>query len=242
MFLNLINIVKSMIFFTGSYGNSVFPPPLSSEEEDKYVDLMLKGDKDARNILIEHNLRLVAHIVKKFDSKSTETDDLISIGTIGLIKGIDTYKKTPKVKITTYAARCIQNEILMYYRSNKKNQFTVSLNDSIGYDKEGNEINLVDMLEDKSEDILDTIQIKDNINLLNKYMKKLNKREKEIIIKRYGLNNEKDLTQKEIADSLGISRSYVSRIEKRALTKILREFIKSKNTLLKEKKLKRINF
>ncbi len=231
MFLNLINIVKSMIFFTGSYGNNVFPPPLSSEEEDKYVDLMLKGDKNARNILIEHNLRLVAHIVKKFDSKSTETDDLISIGTIGLIKGVDTYKKTPKVKITTYAARCIQNEILMYYRSNKKNQFTVSLNDSIGYDKEGNEINLVDMLEDKSEDILDTIQIKDNINLLNKYMKKLNKREKEIIIKRYGLNNEKDLTQKEIADSLGISRSYVSRIEKRALTKILREFIKSKNTL-----------
>ena len=135
------------------------------------------------------------------------------------------------MKITTYAARCIQNEILMYYRSNKKNQFTVSLNDSIGYDKEGNEINLVDMLEDKSEDILDTIQVKDNINLLNKYMKKLNKREKEIIIKRYGLNNEKDLTQKEIADSLGISRSYVSRIEKRALTKILREFIKSKNTL-----------
>ncbi len=231
MFLNLINIVKSMLFFTGSYGNNVFPPPLSSEEEDKYVDLMLEGDTDARNILIEHNLRLVAHIVKKFDSKSTETDDLISIGTIGLIKGVDTYKKTPKVKITTYAARCIQNEILMYYRSNKKNQFTVSLNDSIGYDKEGNEINLVDMLEDKSEDILDTIQVKDNINLLNKYMKKLNKREKEIIIKRYGLNNEKDLTQKEIADSLGISRSYVSRIEKRALTKILREFIKSKNTL-----------
>ena len=231
MFLNLINIVKSMIFFTGSYGNNVFPPPLSSEEEDKYVDLMLQGDKDARNILIEHNLRLVAHIVKKFDSKSTETDDLISIGTIGLIKGVDTYKKTPKVKITTYAARCIQNEILMYYRSNKKNQFTISLNDSIGYDKEGNEINLVDMLEDKSEDILDIIQVKDNINLLNKYMKKLNKREKDIIIKRYGLNNEKDLTQKEIADSLGISRSYVSRIEKRALTKILREFIKSKNTL-----------
>ncbi len=229
MFLNLINIVKGMLFFTGSYGNNVFPPPLSCEEEEKYVDLMLKGDANARNILIEHNLRLVAHIVKKFDSKSADTDDLISIGTIGLIKGIDTYKKTPKVKITTYAARCIQNEILMYYRSNKKNQFTVSLNDSIGYDKEGNEINLVDLLEDKKEDILDTIQIKDNIALLNKYMDKLSKREKEIIIKRYGLNNEKDLTQKEIAKMLGISRSYVSRIEKRALTKILREFIKNKN-------------
>lgn len=116
----------------------------------------------------------------------------------------------------------------MYYRSNKKNQNTVSLNDSIGYDKEGNEINLVDLLEDKQEDILDTIQIKDNINSLNKYLNSLNKREKEIIVKRYGLNNEKDLTQKEIADNLGISRSYVSRIEKRALTKILREFIKNK--------------
>ena len=231
MFLNFINLIKSMIFFTGSYGSNVFPPPLSSEEEEKYVDLMLSGDADARNILIEHNLRLVAHIVKKFDSKSSDTDDLISIGTIGLIKGIDTYKKTPKVKITTYAARCIQNEILMYYRTNKKTQLTVSLNDSIGYDKEGNEINLVDMLEDKKEDILDTIQIKDNISLLNKYMEKLNKREKEIIIKRYGLNNVKELTQKEIADSLGISRSYVSRIEKRALTKILREFLKNKKEL-----------
>ena len=228
MFLNLISLIKGMIFFTGSYGNNVFPPPLSNEEEDHYVDKMLNGDKEARSILIEHNLRLVAHIVKKFDNKNTDTDDLISIGTIGLIKGIDTYKKTPKVKITTYAARCIQNEILMYYRANKKNQSTISLNDSIGYDKEGNEINLVDLLEDKQEDILDTIEVKENINLLNKYLKVLNKREKEIIIKRYGLNNEKDLTQKEIADSLKISRSYVSRIEKRALTKILREFIKNK--------------
>lgn len=231
LFLNLISIIKNMMFFTGSYGNNVFPPPLSSKEEDEYVDKMLNGDKSARSILIEHNLRLVAHIVKKFDSKNTDTDDLISIGTIGLIKGIDTYKKTPKVKITTYAARCIQNEILMFYRSNKKNQFTVSLNDSIGYDKEGNEINLVDLLEDKGEDILDTIQVKDNINFLKKYLKKLNNREKEIIIKRYGLNNEKELTQKEIAESLGISRSYVSRIEKRALTKILREFIKNKNSI-----------
>jgi len=228
MFLNLISLIKGMIFFTGSYGNNVFPPPLSNEEEDHYVDKMLNGDKEARSILIEHNLRLVAHIVKKFDNKNTDTDDLISIGTIGLIKGIDTYKKTPKVKITTYAARCIQNEILMYYRSDKKNQFTISLNDSIGYDKEGNEINLADLLEDKQEDILDTISVKENINLLNKYLSTLNKREKEIIIKRYGLNNEKDLTHKEIAKKMGISRSYVSRIEKRALTKILREFIKNK--------------
>lgn len=230
MLINLISIIKGMMFFTGSYGNNVFPPPLTCEEEDLYVDKMLSGDKNARSVLIEHNLRLVAHIVKKFDSKNTDTDDLISIGTIGLIKGIDTYKKTPKVKITTYAARCIQNEILMYYRSNKKNQFTVSLNDSIGYDKEGNEINLADLLEDKQEDILDSIQSKENISLLNKYLKILNKREKEIIVKRYGLNNERELTQKDIAKSLGISRSYVSRIEKRALTKILREFLKNKNS------------
>ena len=228
MFLYLISLVKSMMFFTGSYGNNVFPPPLSKEEEDTLVDEMLKGNTEARSKLIEHNLRLVAHIVKKFDTKSTGTDDLISIGTIGLIKGIDTYKKTPTVKITTYAARCIQNEILMYYRTTKKQKNTISLNDSIGYDKEGNEINLSDMIEDKKEDIIDVIDTKDNIDLLKKYINKLNKREKEIIIKRYGLNNEKDLTQKEIADSLGISRSYVSRIEKRALTKTLREFIKSK--------------
>lgn len=230
MLFNLISIIKGMIFFTGSYGNNVFPPPLTDNEEDEYVDKMLNGDRDARSKLIEHNLRLVAHIVKKFDKKNTDTDDLISIGTIGLIKGIDTYKKTPKVKITTYAARCIQNEILMYYRSNKKNQSTVSLNDSIGYDKEGNEINLTDLLEDKQEDIIEKIQIKDNIVLLNRYLNKLNKREKEIIIKRYGLNGQKELTQKEIAKDLKISRSYVSRIEKRALTKILKEFrVRNKN-------------
>ncbi len=228
MFLTLVSIIKNMVFFTGSYGNNVFPEPLTDEEEKKYIDLMFKGDKNARSILIEHNLRLVAHIVKKFDSKLTDTDDLISIGTIGLIKGIDTYKKNDKVKITTYAARCIQNEILMFYRSNKKNQFTISLNDSIGYDKEGNDINLEDLIEDRKEDILDTIEIQENINLLKEYLRILNKREKEIIIKRYGLNNEKELTQKEIADKMNISRSYVSRIEKRALTKILREFIKHK--------------
>ena len=231
MFLYLLSIVKSLMFFTGSYGSNVFPETLSKDDEEKYVDLMLQGDKNARSKLIEHNLRLVAHIVKKFDTKDNLTDDLISIGTIGLIKGIDTYKKNPKVKITTYAARCIQNEILMFFRSNKKNLNTVSLNDSIGYDKEGNEINLIDILEDKNDDILETVEIKENINLLQKYLKILSKREKEIIVKRYGLNNERELTQKEIADTLNISRSYVSRIEKRALTKILREFIKNKKII-----------
>lgn len=229
MFLNLLNIIKDMLFFTGSYSNNVFPEPLSSEEEEICINKMLNGDKDARNKLIEHNLRLVAHIVKKYNTKETMTDDLISIGTIGLIKGIDTYNGDRKTKITTYAARCIQNEILMHFRSQKKYGPTVSLNDAIGHDKEGNEINLIDVIKDKNVDLFETLDLKNNINLLKRYLKLLNKREKEIIIKRYGLNNTKDMTQKEIADELKISRSYVSRIEKRALTKMLTEFIKNKN-------------
>lgn len=232
MFLNiLIEIVKNAMFFTGSYSNNVFPDPLSPEDEKKYIDLMIKGNKEARNKLIEHNLRLVAHIVKKFDTKNTDTDDLISIGTIGLIKGIDSYSNDKKTKITTYAARCIENEILMYFRQNKKNNNNVSLNDSIGYDKEGNEINLIDVLKDESEDYADSIHLKNNVDLLKKYLTNLKGREKEIIIKRYGLNNKKEMTQKEIAKEMGISRSYVSRIEKRAITKMLREFIKSDNIL-----------
>ena len=187
---------------------------------------MLIGDKEARNKLIEHNLRLVAHIVKKFDAKD-DTDDLISIGTIGLIKGIDTYNNDKKTKITTYAARCIQNELLMHFRANKHVNVTVSLNDAIGYDKDGNEISLIDVIKDKDKDLFDQLEIKNNINLLNKYLKLLNDREKEIIVKRYGLDGNDLWTQKMIADKLNISRSYVSRIEKRALTKILREFIKN---------------
>ena len=229
MFFYLLNIFKDMLFFTGSYSNNVFPEPLSKEDEDLYIEKMLDGDKEARNKLIEHNLRLVAHIVKKFENKNSDNDDLISIGTIGLIKGIDSYKNEKATRITTYAARCIENEILMHFRSNKKNQNTISLNDSIGFDKEGNEINLIDVLQEKSEDIADTIHTKDNIILLTKYLDLLTDREKEIIIKRYGLMLHQEKTQKEIAKELGISRSYVSRIEKRALTKILKEFIKSQN-------------
>lgn len=228
MLFNLFNILKDLLFFTGSYSNNVFPEPLSEEEESEAIKKMLNGDKSARNKLIEHNLRLVAHIVKKFDAVG-DTDDLISIGTIGLIKGIDSYKNNKKTKITTYAARCIQNEILMYYRSNKNRGNTISLNDSIGFDKEGNEINLIDMIKDKGMDLFDKLEIKNNIILLNEYLKLLNPREKEIIIKRYGLYNTREMTQKEIAKELKISRSYVSRIEKRALTKMLTEFIKNKN-------------
>lgn len=229
MFLNLLNIIKDMLFFTGSYSNNVFLEPLSPEEEEKTINDMLNGSIDARNKLIEHNLRLVAHIVKKFDVKEENTDDLISIGTIGLIKGIDTYKNNKKTKITTYAARCIQNEILMYFRSNKKYGPTVSLNDAIGHDKEGNEINLIDVIKDNDTTLFEKLDLKNNIMLLKKYLKLLKKQERDIIIKRYGLNNKKGMTQKKIAKELKISRSYVSRIEKRALTKMLTEFIKNKN-------------
>lgn len=228
MFLNIINILKELFFFTGSYSNNLFPNPLSNQEEEECILKMKNGDKEARNKLIEHNLRLVAHIVKKFEHDINIQDDLISIGTIGLIKGIDTYSNNKNVKLTTYCARCIQNEILMYYRSNNKYNKNISINDSIGYDKDGNEITIVDILKsDKPDFALDLYQ-KENVKLLSEYVKVLNKREKEIITYRYGLNNNDELTQKEIAKKLHISRSYVSRIEKRALTKMLREFIRNK--------------
>ena len=231
MFLSLLNILKSLLFFTGSYSNQVFPDPLSPEEEEKTISLMLEGDADARAKLIEHNLRLVAHIVKKFDNSSYDQDDLISIGTIGLIKGIDSYNKSKSTKITTYAARCIENEILMYFRSNKKNNNTISLNDAIGYDKDGNEVSLMEIVKDDSLDIADMLHLKENTLLLKDYFKVLTPREKEILVKRYGLAQEEEQTQKEIAKKLHISRSYVSRIEKRALTKVLREFLKNNKSL-----------
>ncbi len=228
MFAWLISIVKNLMFLAGSYSNTVFLEPLSKEEEEKAIDKMIQGDKKARNDLIEHNLRLVAHIVKKFECHDIETDDLISIGTIGLIKGIDSFTKDKDTKITTYVARCIENEILMYFRSIKKYYNTVSLDDTIGYDKDGNVITLIDVIKDKDKTLDEQVDFKENINLITQYMNKLNKREKEIIIKRYGLYNTKEMTQKDIAKELHISRSYVSRIEKRAITKILREFMQNK--------------
>jgi len=231
MLFSLLNLIKDMLFFTGSYSNNVFPDPLDKEEEARCLKLMAKGDIESRNKLIEHNLRLVAHIVKKFENRNNDTDDLISIGTIGLIKGVDSYKNNLKTKITTYAARCIENEILMFYRSNKRNIKNVSLSDSIGFDKDGNEINLIDIIKDNTTDMADDLHIKNNIELLRKYLNTLNDREKEIVVMRYGLNNKAEKTQKDIAKEMGISRSYVSRIEKRAITKILREFIKNKDNL-----------
>ena len=219
------------MFFTGSYSVNVFPSPLNKKDEERYLNQMVMGDKEARSKLIEHNLRLVAHIVKKYENSTYDPDDLISLGTIGLVKAIDSYKINKKVKLTTYAARCIENEILMHLRSNKKHLNNVSLNDSIGYDKDGNEINLIDVIKVESSDIANDLNTKDNIELLYKYINELSKREKEIIIRRYGLFNNKEMTQKEIAKEMKISRSYVSRIEKRAVSKILKKFLKSKKTL-----------
>ena len=229
MFFNAFFILKG-IFLTGSYSNQVFPDPLTKEEEDLCINKMRMGDSDARNKLIEHNLRLVAHIVKKFDSKYVEQDDLISIGTIGLIKGVDTFSNDKGVRITTYCARCIENEILMYFRSNNKTTKNISINESIGYDKDGNEISIMDVLKAPKPDFIEDITLKDNIKLLNDYMNILTKREKEILLRRYGLGGYYEQTQKVIAKELKISRSYVSRIEKRALTKILREYIKNNQT------------
>ena len=224
----IINYLKKIKIFTTSYSLNVFDSPLSKEDEQMYIERHLKGDKDARNKLIEHNLRLVAHIVKKYESKGN-TDDLISIGTIGLIKGIDSYRPQKKVKLTTYAAKCAENEILMYFRSNKKYNNNISLNDVIGHDKDGGDITLIDVLKEETESPIKTIEYNDNIAHLSKYLTVLNKRELEIIKMRYGLLNTNEKTQKEIAKKLGISRSYVSRIEKRALIKMLREFIKNNN-------------
>lgn len=228
MFKKLLKLLTSLKLFTASYSNNVFPDPLSKEEEEKYIEKSLKGDSNARNKLIEHNLRLVAHIVKKYDTKE-DSDDLISIGTIGLIKGIDSFSNKKGVKLTTYCARCIENEILMFFRANNKNLKNISLNEKVGYDKDGNEIMILDVLKAPIPDMVEEINKNDNIKLLKNYLNVLTPREKDIIIRRYGLNNTLEQTQKVIAKQLNISRSYVSRIEKRALTKILKEFIKNKS-------------
>ena len=224
MFFRLLNLLKGFSFFTGSYSVNVFPPPLSRDEENLCIRRMLDGDTDARNKLIEHNLRLVAHLVKKFECDLLSTDDLISIGTIGLIKGIDSYNPDKNIKITTYIAKCAENEILMYFRANKRRNSDISLNNSIGVDKDGNEISLIDVIPSKDEELGDLILKNSNIEELMNSFDVLNEREKEIIIKRYGLFCSKEYTQKDIAKLLNISRSYVSRIEKRALLKLYKAF------------------
>ena len=222
----LFSFIRELFCFTGSYSNDCFLEPLNEELEEKYI-LEKDSNRDSRNKLIEHNLRLVAHIVKKFDSNLVSSDELISIGTIGLIKGVDSFSSDKGIKLTTYCARCIENEILMFFRSNNKYSRDVSMNEAIGYDKEGNKITIIDVLKTPNVDFLDEISKSDDIKLVSKYLDVLTDRERSIIIDRYGLNNKKSLTQNKLSKKLGISRSYVSRIEKRALAKILKEFIKN---------------
>jgi len=220
-------VVKEMVVFASFVKNQVFPQPLSAKDEAKYLKLMHEeGCKDARNKLIEHNLRLVAHIVKKFDNTGEGNEDLISIGTIGLIKGVESFKAGKGTKLATYAARCVENEILMHLRSLKKIKKDVSLHDPIGHDKEGNEISLIDIIEAETENIIEYIQRNMEIQQMHEFLSILDTREKEVIMYRYGLGTEEELTQREIADKLKISRSYVSRIEKRALMKVLRAYYK----------------
>lgn len=227
MFKFLKFLFKDFYLFTAAYSNNSFPDPLTKEEEQKYIKLANLGDKDARSKLIEHNLRLVAHIVKKYENSKEDSDDLISIGTIGLIKGVDSFSNSKNTKLNTYVARCIENEILMHFRNNKKRSKDISINESVGFDKEGNEITILDILKTPAPDFALDLHKENNITDLKKYLDVLTDREKEIIIDRYGLFENDEITQKEIAKKLAISRSYVSRIEKRALTKILREFLKN---------------
>ena len=216
MLLNFLQF-NSMVAYT----STAFPEPLSPEEEEKYIDLMLKGDTNARNILIEHNLRLVAHVAKKYTNYQKDSDELISIGTVGLIKGISTYKNTKGSRLATYTARCIDNEILMDLRSAKKLQNNISLQSAVGIDKEGNEVTLEEKLADPTPSVEETLSSNAEQKVLQSLIDKvLTSREKFIINLRYGLNNTQEKTQREIASSIGISRSYVSRIEKKALSKL----------------------
>ncbi len=197
-----------------------FPSPLTKEEESMYVQRWLEGDVDARNVLVEHNLRLVAHIIKKYYTQTNDVDDLISIGTIGLIKGINTYRPDKGVRLATYASRCCENEILMYFRSQKKTAGDVSLSDAIDTDADGNSLSLMDIIS-QDEELSDRIGNFEICGKLRGYVDTvLTEREAKIIKMRYGLNDMKPLTQRETAELCGISRSYVSRLEKKALEKL----------------------
>ncbi|HNX27859.1 MAG TPA: RNA polymerase sporulation sigma factor SigK [Syntrophomonadaceae bacterium] len=215
-------ILNGALFLFAYLNNQVFPHPLEEAEEKECLDLMKNGSEDARNRLIEHNLRLVAHVVRKYESSGEDMEDLISIGTIGLIKAIKTYNDERGVRLATYAARCVENEVLMHLRNIKKLKKEVSLYDPIGYDKEGNEISLIDVLTTDNE-IVELVETKLQEEKIRGKISILNKRERQVIEMRYGLFDGLKETQREIARKLGISRSYVSRIEKRALKKLIKE-------------------
>lgn len=209
--------------------NNAFPQPLNEQEEAFHLKRMAEGNAESRNKLIEHNLRLVAHIVKKFDNTGEDLEDLISIGTIGLIKAIENFSPHKGTKLATFASRCVENEILMHLRSLKKTRKDVSLHDPIGTDKEGNEITLIDILGSDNDEVVDKVELKIEKSKIYNHLDILDEREQEVIRGRFGLEQGgEERTQREIARELGISRSYVSRIEKRALMKLYHEFYKTK--------------
>lgn len=222
----LIGAALSGLFFLVLHvtGSGSFPRPLSAQEERDCLERMHRGDKSARNELVEHNLRLVAHIIKKYYSSSAEQDDLISIGTIGLIKAVNTFDSSKGIRLSSYAARCIENEVLMYFRSAKKNAQDVSINEPIDTDKDGNALTLMDIMA-ADDNILDNIDYKIKSEQLRTYIAEvLTPREQTIIRLRYGLDGNEPLTQREVAQRLGISRSYVSRIEKKSLAALHQRF------------------
>ncbi len=225
MFQLLLQLAANIYYFALHVtANGSFPPPLSEKKENELIALSRKGDTEARNKLIEHNLRLVAHIVKKYYATGAEQDDLISIGTIGLIKAVSTFKPDKKIRLATYAARCIENEILMFFRNIRKSSQDIPFSEPIDTDKDGNALTLIDTIADK-QDVAEEIDLKLRLERLNKIMPEaLEKREMEIIKMRYGLGGTNELTQNEIAKKLNISRSYVSRIEKAALLKLRQRF------------------
>lgn len=220
--LEFINFLGQYIFtfILHICGNGKFPKPLSEEKEKEYLLKSKNGDIKARNILVEHNLRLVAHIIKKYYAVNVDQDDLVSIGTIGLIKAINTFDMDKNIKLSSYASRCIENEILMHFRNLKKSSQNVSLEDAVDIDKDGNTLKLMDLLS-IDDDFADNLDKKLNLQKINKYLTEtLTKRELQIINLRYGLNGSKSLTQREVSSIMNISRSYVSRIEKKALEKL----------------------
>lgn len=214
----ILKFIKNNIFYVNNLDN--LPEPLSKELEESYVLKSMNGDKKARDILVEHNLRLVVYLSKKYENTKVDLEDLVSIGTIGLIKGVNTYKLDKKIKLATYASRCIDNEILMYLRKNKKRKTEISLEDSLSYDSEGNELHLSDILGTEPDIVTKGIERETEKNIMEVEINKLNKREKQIMTLRYGLFNNEEMTQKDVANMLGISQSYISRIEKKVIKRI----------------------
>jgi RNA polymerase sporulation-specific sigma factor len=227
--VSVLSLINGLLLLVSYITNNTFPQPLSEAEESRYLELLAKGDPEARNVLTERNLRLVAHIVKKFDGTTDDNDDLISIGTIGLIKAVNTFDRNKGTRMATYAARCIENEILMHLRSTKRIKAEVSIYDPIGVDKEGNEITLIDVLGTEPDVVADLVENFFEQRRLLEKVRKLSKREMRVLELRFGLFNGLRQTQREIARSLGISRSYVSRIEKRAISKLTKELKQENN-------------